>query len=197
MSPISLRSPPFPWHIPGLCWLPPCPLHPILWLGGSRRRSRLATKRVIPFLAADSRCLHPAFPHARSQCSKDPGAPLGHLRRYGVPAKKKKAFAGIPTTREECALFCLANMGSVARVPLGAGTSEPRLEQSRGWGAKEKQLGWRVNSLCSGPARGRRVALAITQKSRPSPPCSYRLRREGVCAPAPLGDVGDKRQFAP
>ena len=45
---------------------------------------------VIPFLAADSRCLHPAFPRARSQCSKDPGAPLGHLRRYGVPAKKKK-----------------------------------------------------------------------------------------------------------
>ena len=96
MSPVSLRSPPFPWHIPGLCWLPPCPLHPILWLGGSRRRSRLATKRVIPFLAADSRCLHPAFPHARSQCSKDPGAPLGHLRRYGVPAKKKRLLRESP-----------------------------------------------------------------------------------------------------
>lgn len=144
MSPVSLRSPPFPRHIPGLCWLPPCPLHPMPWQGGSRGRSRLATKRVIPFLAADSRCLHPAFPHARSQCSKDPGAPLGHLRRYGVPAKKKKkkAFAGIPSTREECTLFCLANMGFVARVTLGAGTSTPcavGLPGGGGWRLQETQ----------------------------------------------------------
>ena len=37
------------------------------------------------------------------------------------------------------------------------------------------------------------MALARNPKSRPSPPCSYRLRREGVCAPAPLGNVDDKQ----
>lgn len=30
--------------------------------------------------------------------------------------------------------------------------------------------------------QGGEVALARNPKSRPSPPCSYRLRREGVCA---------------
>lgn len=88
-SPASLRSPPCPWHVPGLCWLPPCPMHPMT-------DEEVATtdgagwpqRGVIPFLAADSRCLCPAFPRARRQCPKDPGAPLGHLRRYGVPGKK-------------------------------------------------------------------------------------------------------------
>lgn len=63
---------------------------------------------VIPFLAADSRCLHPAFPRARSQCSKDTGAPLGlwHVPVLRVctarlPRKPTPAFLQLPVLRVE------------------------------------------------------------------------------------------------
>lgn len=93
-------------------------------------------------------------------------------------------------TREEYILFCLADMGFVARGTLGAGTSEPRLGQFCGWRAKKKQLGWRVSSLCSGPARGRRAVLGINSKIQTLTSLFTSTQKGGCLCPGSLGGCG-------